>query len=52
MESNGMSAVLEAESTRLAEQKRLDQLKTATERNQWGQFATPPALSLDIAREA
>lgn len=44
-----MSAVLEAEATRLGEQQRLDQLKTAKERNQWGQFATPPALSLEIA---
>jgi hypothetical protein len=47
-----MTAVLEVESIRLAEQKRLDRLKTAKERNQWGQFATPPALSLDIARYA
>jgi adenine-specific DNA-methyltransferase len=47
-----MTAVLEAEATRLTEQRRLDQLKTAKERNQWGQFATPPALSLEIARYA
>ncbi len=47
-----MSAILEAEATRLAEQQRLDQLKTARERNKWGQFATPPALSLDIAQYA
>lgn len=47
-----MSAIVEAEVKRLAEQQRLDQLKTAKERNQWGQFATPPALSLDIARHA
>ncbi len=47
-----MSAVLEAEATRLGEQQRLDQLKTAKERNQWGQFATPPALSLEIAEFA
>ncbi len=45
-----MSAILEAETARLAEQQRLDQLKTAKERNKCGQFATPPALSLDIAR--
>ena len=45
-----MKAIHEAESTRLEEQQRLDQLKTAKERNKWGQFATPPALSLDIAR--
>ncbi len=44
-----MMAILEAEATRLTEQRKLDQLKTAKERNEWGQFATPPALSLDIA---
>ena len=44
-----MTAVLEAESLRLAEQQKLDRLKTAKERNKWGQFATPPALSLDMA---
>jgi hypothetical protein len=44
-----MTAILEAEATRLTEQHRLDQLKTAKERNKWGQFATPPALALDIA---
>jgi adenine-specific DNA-methyltransferase len=47
-----MTAVLEAESIRLVEQVRLDQLKTSRERNRWGQFATPPALSLEIARYA
>lgn len=47
-----MYSVLEAEAKRLTEQQRLDQLKTATERNKWGQFATPPALSLDIAQFA
>jgi len=45
-----MTAVLRAEASRLVEQKRLDLLKDAKERNKWGQFATPPALSLDIAR--
>ncbi len=44
-----MTAVLEAESLRLAEQRKLDRLKTAKERNRWGQFATPPTLSLDMA---
>jgi len=44
-----MTAILEAEAIRLTEQHRLDQLKTAKERNKWGQFATPPVLSLDIA---
>jgi adenine-specific DNA-methyltransferase len=47
-----MTAIIEAEKKRLAEQRRLDQLKTAKERNKWGHFATPPALSLDIARYA
>lgn len=47
-----MRAIIEAEAQRLAEQQRLDQLKTAKERNKWGQFATPPALSLEIARYA
>ncbi len=47
-----MTAVLEAEAIRLGEQQRLDQLKTAKERNRWGQFATPPVLSLDIAHYA
>lgn len=47
-----MTAILEAEAKRLAEQRRLDQLKTAKERNKWGQFATPPTLSLEIARYA
>ncbi len=47
-----MTVTLEAEATRLTEQLRLDQLKTAKERNKWGQFATPPILSLDIAHYA
>lgn len=47
-----MTAILEAEAQRLTEQRRLDALKTAKERNKWGQFATPPALSLEIARYA
>ena len=47
-----MTVILEAEASRLAEQQELDQLKTAQERNKWGQFATPPALALDIARYA
>ena len=40
------------EADRQGEQIRLDALKTAKERNRLGQFATPPALSLDIARYA
>jgi len=40
------------EAKRLQEQTRLDQLKTAEERNCLGQFATPPTLSLDLAKYA
>lgn len=45
-----MAPIHERELARLAEQERLDKLKTAMERNQWGQFATPPALAMDIAK--
>jgi adenine-specific DNA-methyltransferase len=44
--------VVEIEARRLVEQERLDRLKTLEERNRLGQFATPPALALDIARYA
>jgi adenine-specific DNA-methyltransferase len=40
------------EERRQQEQTRLDSLKTAPERNKWGQFATPPALALSLARYA
>ena len=40
------------EDCRLEEQVRLDGLKTAAERNKWGQFATPTALALSLARYA
>jgi predicted RNA methylase len=40
------------EECRLVEQVRLDGLKTASERNKWGQFATPTALALSLARYA
>src|SRR6266446_1724521 len=40
------------EGRRQAEQTRLDALKTAVERNKWGQFATPFALALSLARYA
>lgn len=40
------------EERRLEEQDRLDGLKTAAERNKWGQFATPPDLALSIAQYA
>ena len=36
------------EERRLSQQERLDSRKSADERNEWGQFATPPALALDI----
>ncbi len=42
--------MFEIEARRRAEQERLDRLKTLRERNRLGQFATPPALALDIAR--
>ena len=42
----------EIEARRQVEQERLDRLKTLEERNRLGQFATPPALALDIARYA
>jgi predicted RNA methylase len=45
-------AVESVETSRLQQQARLDKLKTASERNKWGQFATPPALSLGIAQYA
>lgn len=40
------------EGRRQAEQARLDTLKTAAERNKWGQFATPFELALSLARYA
>lgn len=40
------------EGRRRAEQTRLDALKTAAERNKWGQFATPFELALSLARYA
>jgi hypothetical protein len=40
------------EQDRLVEQLRLDSMKSAEERNQWGQFATPPALAEEIVRYA
>jgi len=40
------------EGRRQAEQTRLDLLKTAAERNKWGQFATPFELALSLARYA
>jgi adenine-specific DNA-methyltransferase len=40
------------ERLRQAEQTRLDTLKSAAERNKWGQFATPFELALSLARYA
>ena len=40
------------EERRQEQQARLDSLKTASERNKWGQFATPPALALSLVRYA
>lgn len=40
------------EGRRQTEQARLDGLKTAAERNRWGQFATPFELALSLARYA
>jgi hypothetical protein len=45
-------SVLNAEARRQAIQERLDAARSAAERNRLGQFATPPRLSLDIARYA
>jgi adenine-specific DNA-methyltransferase len=47
-----MSTVLEPETARLVEQRRLDSMKSAAERNKWGQFATPPALATEMAQYA
>jgi predicted RNA methylase len=45
-----MRAQLEKrEALRVEEQVRLDLLKSAVERNEWGQFATPPALAAEMA---
>ena len=45
-------AVYNTEERRMREQTRLDSLKSAPERNKWGQFATPPELALSLARHA
>lgn len=45
-------ALQTVEGRRQAEQTRLDSLKTAAERNKWGQFATPIELALSLARYA
>ena len=48
----GIIASYSIEERRQHEQTRLDSLKSAPERNKWGQFATPPALALSLARYA
>ena len=48
----GLAASHSTEGRRQEHQTRLDALKTAAERNKWGQFATPNALALSIARYA
>src|SRR5512146_807945 len=40
------------EALRQTEQARLDRLKSAAERNRWGQFATPFELALSLTRYA
>ncbi len=40
------------EERRLVEQVRLDALKSAIERNKWGQFATPSPLAISLTRYA
>ncbi len=44
-----MATLRELENNRLQAQERLDAGKDAAERNRIGQFATPPALALEIA---
>ncbi|MGD1073719.1 MAG: N-6 DNA methylase [Bryobacteraceae bacterium] len=48
----GIIASYSIEERRQKEQTHLDSLKTSAERNKWGQFATPPALALSLARYA
>ena len=47
-----MPTINSRETIRLSEQTRLDALKNALERNKLGQFATPAALALEIAKYA
>ncbi len=46
------TAVHNVEERRQVEQVRLDGLKSAAERNKWGQFATPSPLAVSLARYA
>src|SRR5579864_4661504 len=45
----GIAAWHSTEGRRQEHQTRLDGLKSAAERNKWGQFATPPDLAASIA---
>lgn len=47
-----MRELRELEMQRLALQRRFDQAKTASDRNRFGQFATPPKLAEEILRLA
>ncbi|MGO9239180.1 MAG: Eco57I restriction-modification methylase domain-containing protein [Bryobacteraceae bacterium] len=47
-----MTDLLSIEGRRLSEQERLDSLKSGDERNEWGQFATPPSLAVEILQLA
>ncbi len=48
----GNFAAHSIEERRIGEQTRLDCLKTAAERNKWGQFATPAPLAVSLTRHA
>jgi predicted RNA methylase len=48
----GTTTAHSIEESRQVEQTRLDGLKSAAERNKWGQFATPTPLALSIASYA
>src|ERR1035437_9274661 len=47
-----MTDLADREKRRLSEQQRLDSVKSAKERNVWGQFATPPGLAEEMLRYA
>lgn len=47
-----MPTLQDVEERRLSRQRALDELKNAEERNRWGQFATPPQLATQIAKDA
>ncbi len=47
-----MTDLLSIEKRRLSEQERLDSLRSPDQRNEWGQFATPPLLAFDILQLA